>query len=212
MQTAPSVLYPDETWQLPDRMYVAARPHRATGGPMFEVREHGKHAQQVILAFSSLDGFLDGCGADQPWMLIPSQRLQALGECAGGKGFAYAVALDRPVPDEARGTAGGFALTEAAWDDEQSEDWDAVHIPSRPFRPGAEQAQLELQPLNSGHLAMVTFSSRASLEAGCGLQQAWVTVPAGLLAEARRQSGADTICLDMPLPENVRHGSEGSQP
>ena len=184
---------------------------------MFEVRALGKHAQQVILAFSSLDGFLDGCGADQPWMLIPNQRLEALAERAGGKGFAFAVALDRPVPDEARGTAGGFALTEAAWHDEQSEDWDAVYIPSRPFQLGAGQAQLELQPLNSGHLAMVTFSSRASLEAGCGLQQAWVAVPAGLLAEARRQSGADTICLDLPLPENVRHGnvqhgSEGSQP
>ncbi len=179
---------------------------------MFEVREFGKQAQQVILAFSSLEAFLEGCGADQPWMLIPSQRLPALAQRADGKGFAFAVALDRVVPGEARGTAGGVALAEAAWDDEQSEDWDAVYIPSRPFRPGAAQAQLELQPLNSGYLAMITFSSQASLEAGCGPHQAWVTVPAGLLTEARRQSGADTICLDLPLPKNVQHGSEGSQP
>lgn len=74
-------------------------------------------------------------------------------------------------------------------------------MPSRPFRAGDEQARLELQPTPGGLLALMAYSSRETLLAGCGPAQPWVSIPAGLLDEARQEAGADTIALDTPLPE-----------
>lgn len=209
-RSGPRPLAPDETEDLPGKVYLAARPHRGSGGPMLELRSVAKEPQPVVLAYSSLERFLAGAGPDQPWMLVPSQRLADLASGENGR-FGWSVLLDEPLPLELRGTAGGPADGEASWDDEESADWDHVFVPSRVFNRDDEQALLELQPLASGHLALIAYSSLRSLEIGCGPQQSWVTIPAGLLSEARRQSGADMICLDMPLPERVRHGAEGSE-
>lgn len=209
-RSGPRALAPDETEDLPDKVYLAARPHRGSGGPMLELRSVAKEPQPVVLAYSSLDRFLEGAGPDQPWMLVPSPRLAdfARGEATN---FGWSILLDEPLPPELRGTAGGPAENEVSWDDEESVDWDHVFVPSRVFNRDDEQALLELQPLASGHLALIAYSSLRSLEVGCGPQQAWVTIPAGLLSEVRRQSGADTVSLDMPLPERVRHGAGGSE-
>lgn len=198
---------PDETGELPQHMYLACRPDNS--GVMLEIRTCQR--EPVVLAYSSLDRFLEGCGSDQPWIYMSSQRVAEVActkevSALNLAKFQFAILLDTPVPPELRGTAGGFAEEERRWDDEDSEDWQMVYLASRPFEPGDERALLELQPLPGQHLAIMAYSSVAALEAACGPKQAWFRTPAGLLSEARRQSGADTICLDTPLPNHVRHG------
>ena len=90
----PSVLDPDETWHMPARVYLAARPDGVSAGPMLELREC--MGQSVVLAYSSLDLFLHGCGADQPWILLPSERLTDLAD-DGSQGFRFSVLLDVPL-------------------------------------------------------------------------------------------------------------------
>lgn len=84
-----------------------------------------------------------------------------------------------------------------------------MYLPSRPFRPGDELAKLELQPMPGGRLAVMAYSSLETLTVGCGPGQPWVSIPAGLLGEARRQAGADTVVLDTPLPAGLRHSAGG---
>lgn len=160
----------------------------------------------AALAYSSLDAFLAGCGPDQPWVLLPQDRLAQFGRDGSGR-FIFSVLLDVPMPVNLRGTSAGMADEEPRWDTPESDDWTEVYIPSRPFRPGQERAELELQPMPGQRLALMAYSSQRSLESGCGPRQPWVSIPAGLVSEARRQAGAHTICLDTPLPEYLRHGS-----
>ena len=200
----------DERSELPGQLYLACRPDGSTGDVMLELRE--RDGGPVVLAYSTLDRFLEGCGRDQPWGLVHTERLAEVGlEKAGSllepATFRFGVLLNASLPHEARGTAGGLAWEESRWDDEASEDWAMVHLASQPFHPGDDQAQLELQPMSGDHLAVMAYTSAAAVEAGCGPHQASVRIPAGLLGEARRQSGADTICLDTPLPQRLRHTS-----
>lgn len=201
---APSILDPDETSQLPAQVYVAVRPDASSGGVLFELREYNE--QSVVLAYSSLDQFVAGCGADQPWVLLPSERLAEVG--IEDERSRFSVLLDVPVSAELRGTAGGMVDDEPSWDDTGSEDWAHVYVPSRPFEAGQEQALLELQPMPGDRLALMAYSSQESLIAGCGQEQPWVVLPAGLVSEARRQAGAHIICLDTPLPRYLRHGAD----
>lgn len=208
----PAVHDPDETTGLAERLYLACRPDGGGGDVRFEARE--LDGRPVVLAYTSLEHFLAGCGPDQPWILLPTPRLAELGSTrpADGLGAAahrFGVLLDAPLPPAERGTAAGPAAEESRWDDPESADWTTLHLASRPFTPGDEQAQLELQPMVGGHLAVMAYTSQAALETGCGPHQASVRLPAGLLAEARRQAGADTICLDTPLPAHLRHPSGG---
>ncbi len=138
-------------------------------------------------------------------MLLPADRLPELRRAGGFD----AVVVDVEIPPELRGSAAGSVEREPAWDDAGSTDWGLVYVPSRPFHLGDEQAKLELQPMPGGLLAVMSYSSRDTLKAGCGPEQPWVSIPAGLLDEARRQAGADTIVLDTPLPQRLRHGPEG---
>lgn len=188
---------------MPSQVYAAVRPDDGT--LMFELREW--NGQSVLLAYSSLDGFLDGCGADQPWVLVPSQRLAEVAQAEDGS-FKFSVLLDVALSSELRGTAGGMLNEEPSWDDPDSEDWTIVYVPARPYQAGQEQAFLELQPMPGDRLALMAYSSLASLQNGCGPNQPWVALPAGLVSEARRQAGADTVCLDTPLPDYLRHGFE----
>lgn len=200
----------DERSELPGQLYLACRPDNSGGDVMLELREWD--GGQVVPGYSTLDRFLEGCGRDQPWILVPSERLAEIGLEKTGSAFEpatfrFEVLLNASLPHGARGTAGGLAGEESRWDDEDSEDWAMVHLASQPFRPGDDQALLELQPMSGDYLAVMAYSSAAAVEAGCGPHQASVRIPAGLIGEARRQSGADTICLDTPLPQQVRHTS-----
>lgn len=201
---------PDETDRLPRQLYLAVRPDETNGGLMLEIRE--VQGEQVVLAYSSLERFVNGCGPDQPWILIPTTRATEIAtEQRGGAwnppSFRFGIVLDHSLPPESQGTAGGWAQDEARWDEDESEDWTLVHVASQPFRDGAERANLELQPMPGERLAVMAYTSRENVEAGCGPHQASVPIPAGLLGEARRQSGAHTICLDTPLPPQLQHAT-----
>ena len=201
------MLDPDESWHLPAQVYVPARLGGASGGPMLDVREltGDSYGRLVLPVYSSMERLIACCGSDQPWMLLPADRLP---ELARGGGFDVVV-VDVDVRRELRGSAAGEVGREPVWDDAESAEWELVYVPSRPFFPGDEQARLELQPMPGGRLALMAYSSLGTLRRGCGPHQRWVAVPAGLLDEARRQARADTIVLDTPLPQRLRHEADG---
>lgn len=207
----PRVYDPDEADLLPAQLYLACRPDEESGGLMLETRELSE--QLVVLGYSTLDGFLAGCGADQPWILLPAAKVREIacvqeGSAMAPPTFRFSVLLDAPVPAEMRGTAGGWADDEADWNETGSEDWTTVHLASRAFNSRAENVELELQPMPGDRLAVMAYTSEAALRQGCGSHQAAAPVSAGLLGDVRRQCGAHTISLDTPLPERLRHGGE----
>lgn len=207
----PRVYDPDETDLLPAQLYVACRPDEASGGLMLEIRDLS--GQLVVLGYSTLDTFLAGCGADQPWILLPAAKVREIacvkeGSAMEPPAFRFSVLVDAPVPRELRGTAGDWAEDEAEWNEAESPDWTTVYLASRLFHGRPENVQLELQLMPGGLLAMMAYTSEAALRKGCGPHQAAASVPAGLLGDVRRQCGAHTICLDTPLPERLRHGGE----
>lgn len=198
----PRVLLPEEPEEFPGQVYIAV--HAGDGGPALELRQWA--SQSLALAYSSLERFVDCCGADQPWMLVRSDQLAewvtpaARDAGIGGVGFL----LDEPIPEELRGAPGGMAGEEARWDLTDSPDWRVVWIASQRYSPGDEQAHLELRPMPGGLLALMTYTSADAVRAGAGVCQPAVAVPAGLLTSIRRRAGADTICLDTQLPEQAR--------
>ncbi|SDK26391.1 hypothetical protein SAMN04487820_10630 [Actinopolyspora mzabensis] len=209
----PRVYDLDETDQLPSRLYLACRPAEESGGLMLEMRDFS--GGLVVLAYSTLDGFLAGCGPNQPWILLPLDKLHESARTGSrsdsvleSPDFRFGVLLDAPIPAELRGTAGEWSEEEAEWNDPDSPDWTTVYLASRPYGGREERVELELQPMPGGLLAVMAYTSMEALRRGCGPHQASAPVPAGLLGEVRHACGAHTICLDTPLPEHLRHGGE----
>lgn len=208
----PRVYDPDETDLLPAQLYLACRSDEDNGGLMLETRELS--GQLVVLGYSTLDAFLLGCGADQPWIVLPASKLRQSACLSEGTAweppsFRFSVLLDAPIPPDLRGTAGGWADVAPDWNEAGTADWTTVHLASRPFSDRTESIGLELQPMPGERLAIMAYTSPGALRQGCGPHQAAAPVPAGLLGEVRRQCGAHTICLDTPLPRRLRHGREG---
>ncbi|MGH3914375.1 MAG: SAV_915 family protein [Pseudonocardiaceae bacterium] len=195
----PAVLDPDESYHLPAEVFVPARPGTASSGAILEVREltDGRLAMAV---YSSMERLIACCGMCQPWIAFGADQLP---ELQRGGGFDVVV-LDVDVPEDLRQCTVGSGDGERTWHDPESADWSLVFVPSRPFRPGDAQAKLELQPMPGDRLALMAYSSRDLLCWGCGPYQPWVSIPAGLLDEARQQAGAHTIALDTPLPGRLR--------
>lgn len=214
MTNQPALLDPDETDSMPERVYVACRPDEDNGGVMLETRE--VRQQQAVLTYSSLGGLIEGCGADQPWLAMPTARLAGMAHEEGSgnsawepRSFRFSILLDTPIPAELRGTAGGLAGDEARWDDESSEDWTLVHVACQPHtEEQIDEVRPELQPMPGEVLAMMAYTSPQAVEAACGPHQHSVPIPAGVLGQARRAAGAHTICLDTPLPKHLRHGAD----
>lgn len=195
----PAVLDADESWHLPERVCVPARPD-TSHGTLLDVREltDGRLALPV---YSSMEQLIACCGAAQPWLMLLAGRLPAVQRTVGFD----VLLLDVDLPPELRRSG-----DDPQWHDDESTAWHLVYIPSRRFRPGDERALLELQPMPGDRLAVMAYSSEEALRTGCGPGQPWVSVPAGLLDEARRQAGADTIVLDTALPDYLWHANEGS--
>lgn len=184
----------DEVHLLPDRVFVPARPG-GPRGPLLEARDLSD-GRVGLPVYSSLGRVIRFCGGGQPWILVNVDRLPALRRVGG----FHVVVLDAEVPPDARHSA-----DEARWDDAASPDWELAYLPSRRFTRGDPTARLELQPMPAERLAVAAYTSEPVLRAGCGPGQPWVSVPAGLLDEVRRQAGADTIMLDTALPARLRH-------
>ena len=56
----------------------------------------------AMLAYSTLERLVEGCGESQPWVAVPMDRVQNLQELSG----ADVTLWDVPVPDEVRHTPG----------------------------------------------------------------------------------------------------------
>lgn len=137
-------------------------------------------------------------------MTLPSRELPAWQRRLG---FTV-VLLDVGLPAELRRDAVRAAEEKresVPMDVDPSTGEPMVYVPSRPFRKGDVEARLELQPLTTGGLALLAYSSRQSLLDGCGSGQHYVRLRAPMLPEVMRQSGADSVLMDAPLPDYLRY-------
>jgi len=81
-----------------------------------------------------------------------------------------------------------------------------VWVPTQPAAAGATEVAVELRETARNGLALVAFSSAEALAAGCGADQAFVTIPASELDRLRRVVGFACIVLDQGVPEQVQGG------
>ncbi len=150
-----------------------------------------------MLAYSTLDRLVMACGAGQSAMKLPVRDLPRLRR----KLRFHAILLDVSPPAEA---APDVAQPRPLTIDNASGE-PMVFVPSRSFRRAERAAQLELQRTADGKLALMAYSSRAALSDACGPNQHFVAFPVGQLALAQRESGADSVLIDVPLPAKLRH-------
>lgn len=87
-----------------------------------------------------------------------------------------------------------------------------VFVPSRRGSAGDAELRLELRTLADGRTAMLAYTSLASLVAGCGAAQPWVSIRAERLVELREHF--DLVLVDVALPDDLRvpAGEPGAGP
>ncbi|RZS39230.1 hypothetical protein EV193_104446 [Herbihabitans rhizosphaerae] len=199
----PAMLDVDEADRMPYEVLLATQPGRsAEQRVMLELRE-SVNDQLAVLAYSSVQRLVECCGRGQSWITVPARELPRLKRIAGFK----AVLLDVPLPLDARhpdalpGTEDPSPFTGDGNDEDR-----VLYVPARPYLEGDGEALLELQPMREDQLALLAYSSLDLLVRGCGEHQPWVSFPADRIDEARRQSGADVVVMDMALPGWLRHG------
>jgi len=59
--------------------------------------------RMALPTYSALDRLIDGCGPDQPWVVLPSSKLEEIGESAPYD----VILLDVPLPEDVRRRVGG---------------------------------------------------------------------------------------------------------
>ncbi len=79
-------------------------------------------------------------------------------------------------------------------------------VPTQRVTAGATEAAVELRETVRNGLALVAFSSAEALAAGCGADQALVTIPASELDHLRKVVGFACVVLDQGVPEQVQGG------
>lgn len=83
---------------LPDEVYVPVEAvHEGMTGVNFELR-HFPNGEVAALAYTSHLRLVNCCGDDQPWVLMPSERLLAL----QSQLRFHRVILDLDLPDDQR--------------------------------------------------------------------------------------------------------------
>jgi hypothetical protein len=196
-------LDPDEFDHLPEVAHIPiehANTERKTATVRLVELAHGGTA---LLVYSNRKRLAAACGDQQAAMALPSRELPRLQRRLGFN----AVLLDVSVPREWSQQSGrptpeqpGSAHT---FDRRTGEPF--VYVPSKPFRRGDSEAQLELQPLTNGHRALLTYTSQQALLDGCGPKQYFVRFQSSRLHEVMRQCGVDRVLIDTALPDYLRH-------
>jgi hypothetical protein len=199
----PVILDPDEFDHLPEVAHIPiehADTERKTATVRLGELAHGGTA---LLLYSSRERLAAACGDQQAAMALPSRELPKLQRRLGFN----AVLLDVSVPPEWSQRSVQSTSEQPgplrAFDRRTCEPF--VYVPSKPFRPGDSEAQLELQPLTTGHRALIAYTSQQALLDGCGPKQYFVRFPSSRLQEAMRQCGADRVLIDTTLPDHLRH-------
>jgi hypothetical protein len=168
---------------------------------MFELRRT-KSDQLALMAYSSLNALVEGCGTGQPWTRIQSVDIPWLARTVGFDVILFDLALPPELRRPELDTADVPDLELITVDHNPT---DRIYIPCRPFRPGAGQIRLELQPGPDGQPAMLVYFSIDQLRAGCGPHQAWVAFKSKHLKAVARRAGAHTVLFNQILPEHARH-------
>jgi hypothetical protein len=202
-RSRPVVLDVDETGHLPPSVYVPCQPGDGAGPELLVELQEMRDGRHALLVFSSAERLLASYGEQQKWVALAAHDLPAIQQHVGFHAVLLDVALPRPreSPTESRAQP----PTVDTVDIDASSGEPLVYVPSRPFSPGDKEAQIELQPLASGLLALPAYSTAAKLAAGCGPHQHYVCFRAGLIDEICQQVGADQVVIDTPLPEHLRH-------
>lgn len=199
----PVILDPDEFDHLPDVAHIPiehADTNRKTATVRLGELEHGGTA---LLVYSSRKRLATACGDEQAAMALPSCELPKLQRRLGFN----AVLLDVSVPREWSQQPGQptSEQPEPAGTFDRGSGEPFVYVPSKPFRRGDREAQLELQPLAGGHRALLAYTSQQALLDGCGPNQYFIRFPSSRLQEVMRQCGADRVLIDTALPDYLRH-------
>jgi hypothetical protein len=198
------VLDADEWDHLPPDVLIPVHSLVAgTGEALVELREMTDR-RTALLVYSTVERLIAGWGEKQSAMRMPSANLPTLRR----RLRFHALLLDidprtertSPLSEPEGVVRQPLPLTV---DDATGDP--IVYVPSRPLPSAGRRAELELQPTAEGKRALMTYSSRASLLHCCGPNQYFVAFPAGKLADVLAESGADTVLIDLPLPQHLRH-------
>lgn len=92
----PWLLEPDETDYLPASAYLPVRAQSWIDRPVVAVRPLND-GRWTLLAYSSPDRLTAGCGDDQAWIVVESQRLADLQSVVGFHALLLDVALPEPL-------------------------------------------------------------------------------------------------------------------
>jgi hypothetical protein len=182
----PAVLDADEVHYMPSEVWVPIRPPAEGATEVaLELRETASNGLALV-AFSSAEALVTGCGPGQLFVTIPAADLKRLRHVVD---FSCVV-LDQGLPEQAQDAP----LPEVVADDSLTSG--LVYLPSRPHRPGARHADIKLFELETGEIAMLAYSSPQQLRACRGTKQAWVSIPPGAVEETCHQLGADVVVFD----------------
>lgn len=199
----PTILDVDEVDRLPGIVYIAVEEADAIRKSItFQLREMTRGGT-ALLAYSNRELLVAAYGQDQPFVALSSRELPALQSQLGFNVVVLDVQPPRS-PGEARQHAEDERQA-APMDVDHETGQPVVYVPSRPYRRGDAEAQLELQPLGDDQVALLTYSSRQALLDGCGPDQHYVRLPVDVLPQAMRQCGANRVLIDTSLPTHLRH-------
>ncbi|HEY0805233.1 MAG TPA: SAV_915 family protein [Pseudonocardiaceae bacterium] len=193
------VLDADEWEHLPTEVYIPVRGVANAGDEAMVELHEMTDARMALLAYSTPDRLISACGVGQSAMKLPARDLPRLRR----RLRFHAILLDVSQPGEPVMESDVAQPLPLTIDNATGEP--IVFVPSRSFRHAERRAQLELQRMADGKLALMTYSSRAALSDGCGPNQHFVTFPVGQLAQVQRKSGAHSVLIDVPLPPHLRH-------
>lgn len=201
-RSVPFLLDVDELDYLPPVVFVAARSSQLGDAELvFETRET-KAGAVALMAYSSWDKLVAGCGSGQSWARVPSVDLARMRPVVGFD----VVMLDVSLPVELRHP--DLDAHEVPYVPDALSNGrvgDVVWIPSQPVRPGDQRANLELHPDPQGRLAVLAYTSPQQLWAGCGPHQPCVAVRTENLQRVARNAGAATVLFNPYLDEQCRH-------
>lgn len=86
---------------LPPALYLPAGTRSTDDkGPAIELRRT-EDGQTALVAFSTLDRLVEGCGAHQPWILVSTEHLPKLHQAQPYD----LILLDSPLPHDLRHTS-----------------------------------------------------------------------------------------------------------
>ena len=193
----------DEWEYLPEEVYIPLTQGAGANGEARVELQEMSDSRMALLVYSSMERLIAALGDAQ----VAMKRLAADLPRLRRQLQFQAVLLDIRVPTEHITPPAPAAeeLQPLPLTIDKSTGEPMVFVPSQPYRRGDGQAQLELQRLANGQIAILTYSSQAALADGCGPHQRYVAFPAGRLEQICQLAGADAVLIDTPLPTRLRH-------